>query len=381
MDQTRTRWLDRQVWRRQRRGICRDFAKSLAVDDTTMVGNDARLLIVPHDGPRVRGWHPVGGNWFYEIYASAVDRLGSDRVGYVDIPLGVGPELWIALVLEEIRAQGATHVIFQMERDPDKSDAWNWDALVTLLRRSGNVTPIAVHYDLHFGWIQEKLRRLHRLHPGLMSVGLADPPMAEIAKDPQSVGPVTMPVSLATIAGFTEIRQAAERRDSISFLGALYDDRVPLINDLKRQRPNLLVNPHHETESVDYLGSRTNQPNYENYLRGLASTEFTINFARSSSGEALQYKTRVIETALLGTFLITDDIEWTPKLFPDDLVLCVDSFSDISGALDSFRNLGPVKERRERLIALGERLATDHFWHEVDRALLNVHGRGQSLAG
>ena len=379
MDQTRTRWIDRQVWRRQRRGACRKFSRSLGTEIAAVEGKDTRLLVIPHDGPRVRGWHPLGGNWFYEIYASAVDRLGTDRVGYADIPFGVGPEEWIASVLHEIRDQGATHVLFQMERDPDKSDTWNWDAFVTLLRKSGNVTPVAVHYDLHFGWIQEKLRRLHRLHPGLVSVGLADPPIPAIAKDPQSVGPVTMPVSPATIAGFAEIRQAAARQDAISFLGALYDDRVPLLNEIKQQRLELLVNPHHETVSVDYLGSRTNQPNYENYLRGLACTDFTINFARSSSGDSIQYKTRVIETALLGTFLITDDVVWTPRLFPQDLVLCVDSFADIPRALDGFLAQGSLEERRERLIAEGERLAADHFWDETDRALSATHGHSQRL--
>jgi len=342
-------------------------------------GRGARLLVIPHDGPRVRGWHPLGGNWFYEIYASAVDRLGIDHVGYVDIPLGVGPEQWIASVFDEMRSQEATHVMFQMERDPDKSDSWNWDAFVTLLRDSGNVTPVAVHYDLHFGWIQEKLRRLHRLHPGLVSIGLADPPIPAIAKDPQSVGPVTMPVSLATRARFAEIREAATRQDAISFLGALYDERVPLLNEIKQQRLELLVNPHHETASVDYLGSRTNQPNYENYLRGIASTDFTINFARSSSGDSVQYKTRVIETALLGTFLITDDTEWTPKLFSEDLVLCVDSFLDIPRALEDFRAKGSIEERRKRLVIDGEKLATEHFWNETDRALRASHRRGHLL--
>jgi len=374
MDQTRTRWIDRQVWRRQRRGVCREFSRSLGAETAAIEGKDTRLLVIPHDGPRVRGWHALGGNWFYEIYASAVDRLGADRVGYVDIPLGVGPQRWIALVLDEIRSQGATHVLFQMERDPDKSDAWNWDAFVTILRKSGNVTPVAVHYDLHFGWIQEKLRRLHRLHPGLVSVGLADPPMPSIAKDPQSVGPVTMPVSPETVAGFAKIRQEAARHEAVSFLGALYDERVPLLNQIKQQRLELLVNPHHETVSVDYLGSRTNQPNYQNYLRGLASTDFTINFARSSSGDSVQYKTRIIETALLGTFIITDDSTWAPKLLPPESLVVVDDYWRVESAVEEFRRVGDLEGRRQLLVAKGESLARNHFWGEVERSL-NAAGR------
>ena len=373
MDQTKTRFLDRQVWRYERRRVTAMHLRSLK---KPAFGNfdshESRLLVIPHDGPHMDSWKPFGGNWFFEIQQSAVEHLGPQRVRVVNIPPFMPVRDWTQRVFDEIATFKPTHVIGQIERDPNKSADWNWDVLARGLAEAPGVTFIAVHYDLHFAWIQERLKRLHDLLPEMVSLGLADPPMIRIPRSSRSIGPVTMPISEITLSQADEIRLATKRSEDLSFLGALYENRVPILRNLEDAGLRVLVNPHHDKVASDYLGSRENKSGYYRYMQGIAACNFTINFARASSGSDIQYKTRVVESAVLGTFLVTDDSKWAPKILSPDLLVVVNDFRDASRALEDFQRLPDLEARRDALLERGKYLARYHFWSQLESALRSM---------
>ena len=373
MDQTKTRFFDRQVWRYQRRRATAAHLRSLEKPAfADLDSSESRLLIIPHDGPHLDSWKPFGGNWFFEIHQSAVDFLGHQRVRVVSIPPFMPVQGWVQRVFDEITTFKPTHIIGQIERDPNKSVDWNWDVFAEGLLKAPGATFIAVHYDLHFAWIQERLKRLHSILPEMVSMGLADPPMIRIPRGSRGIGPVTMPISEISLGQAGGLRSSTTRSEDLSFLGALYDNRLPILRDLEDAGLRVNVNPHHAKVADDYLGSRENKSDYLGYMRGIAACSFTLNFARASSGSDVQYKTRVVESAVLGTFLVTDDSKWAPNLLSPDLVVVVDDFRDAGTAVRDFQRLDGLQARRDALIEKGKFLARYHFWGELERALRSM---------
>ena len=372
MDQSKTQFADRLYWKHQRRRATRSQLRLLKPRGIErQQPGESRLLVIPHDGPLTDPWTPLGGNIFFEIQQSASEHLGRDRVRVVSIPRSMPSEQWLQMVVDEIVRFEPTHVLGQVERDPNKLNEWNWDVFATWLRNIDEVTFVAVYYDLSFGWIQERIKRLHKVLPTMVSLGLGDPPLVSLPVTSQSRGPVTMPISEASLREIDLIRDSCSRSEGLSFLGALYDDRIPILASVEASGMDVAVNPHHEQHSSDYLTSRENKSNYSDYMRGLASSTFTLNFAQASSGPDTQYKTRVVESAVLGTFLVTDDTKWAPRLLSPELMVVVKDFCDIAPAMERFLQ-GDLDARRRQLVKEGKSLAKHHFWGQIEDSLVGI---------
>ena len=77
----------------------------------------------------------------------------------------------------------------------------------------------------------------------------------------------------------------------------------------------MAVNPHRSDDASDFESSRRDLPGYLDYMAGLHSSRMTINFSQSSAGPVQQLKTRVIESTLVGTLLLTDDVDRTDRFW------------------------------------------------------------------
>ena len=311
-----------------------------------------------------------------DIYFEAGQLLrelkGEDSVSFFGAEENETPEMWQVRLVDFVNQRQATHILTHIETDPGgATESWTWDQVFTRLLDSGwDGALLGVNFDSAFKWIRARSRRLARMSPQFLAVDICMPLDGLLVKGRPEVGPVNMPLSnLSLHLVESEIENTAKQHD-VSFIGALYPYRVELIENLRKRRIDVAVNPHRPDETTDFLSSRENQPGWLQYMNGLASCHLTINFSQSSAGPFEQLKTRVLEATLAGTFLLTDDQERTRLFFDSDqfaTFTSVDQLPDIIEDLLSDRQALDARARKAQNRA--REIAVTNFWGEIDEGL------------
>ena len=318
--------LDERAWRRARRqqvatlrsagaGIPETLWRELAQVRQSTITLAPHLVVVPMDGPTRDTWRPAGGNFFYEIQQAAREYLPNTPVTIFDIAIGEPASSWhprLATFLVEV---GATHLVAQVETDPERAGTWTWDVLWADLSRHWDGVVLGVVFDSAFRMITLQSRELARISSRFLLVDICMPMDEVLQRGRVEVGPVNMPVSNESLSVIDERTAALPKIYDVSFIGALYPNRVALIEQIRQLGVNIAVNPHREDQAADFAASRSNQPTYVDYMQALAQSRMTINFSESSAGGAQQLKTRILEATAVGCFVLTDDVDRTERFW------------------------------------------------------------------
>ena len=368
--------LDMDVWRarrivttsREARGLA-PIAKSIEALDS-----DVNLVVAPHFGPDAPTWYVAGQNIFFEVYQSAREILGDDRVTLFAVDRDEPASRWHRRLLETMRDVHATHLIAQIENDPNQAHSWTWDVIGQSLAKHWNGPFIAMMYDSAFPWLRMKARRLGRTYPHLLVTDICVPMSNEIRPGRTEVGPVTMPLSQATVDAIDDYVDGLPKIYDLTFIGALYDYRVELIDELRRAGVSVAINPHRPDVTSNYLESRTNQPTYLEYMKGLAQSEMTLNFSLASGGPMEQYKIRVQEASMVGCLCLTDDKERTRLFFDRNEYGYFPDLASIPRVVEN-RLADPTQLRADQVAARqrAHELARTDFWGRVE---MGLHKRG-----
>ena len=278
------------------------------------------LVIVPKDGPSFDNWKVAGGNFFFEISQAAREHFGADTVSLFSPEPGETVPDWHERLARYLLESGATHLAVMVETDPDGAGTWSWDLLWSQLAPRWPGVMLGVTFDSAYRWISIPMRRVARMNDRFLLVDICMPMDGSMVKGRPEVGPVNMPVSNLTMAAVDARIAGLPKIYDVSFLGSLYPYRVAMIEELRARGVNVAVNPHHQAgEVLDLEGSRAHQPGYPDYMAGLAQSQMTINFGRSSAGDFFQLKTRVLEAELVGCVVLTDDVDRTDRYWiPDE---------------------------------------------------------------
>jgi len=280
---------------------------------------EPHILVVPIEGPQFPEWGPGHRNFYYEAFRSAEERLGAERVSYLDVPPGGSPKAWHRELRDAVHDRQATHIVTHAEHDPGNPNLWTWDVAWNAIAPSWDGVLLGVAFDSAFDLVTMKSRRLARMSPNFVHVDICMPADGMLLRDRGEVGPVTMPMSQESLNLIDERLTSVVPTHDISFIGALYPYRIQLIEVLRSAGLDVAVNPHRPDATSDLASSRTNQPGWLDYMAGLAGSKMTVNFSRSSAGSWEQLKTRVIEATLAGTFLLTDDRDRTRLYFEPEV--------------------------------------------------------------
>jgi len=318
--------LDERAWGRTRRtqvaelrrtgaGINDDQWPAGPGEQGAISGLPAHLVVVPMDGPSRETWHAAGGNFFYEIQQAAREYLPNTPVTIFHIDIGEQASSWHSRLAQLLIDVQATHVIAQVEADPERAGTWTWDLLWSDLSRHWDGVLLGVVFDSAFRMITLQCRELARISPKFLLVDICMPMNGVLRPGRPEVGPVNMPVSNASLAVIDERTAALPKIHDVSFIGALYPSRVALIERIRGLGVNVSVNPHRNDDAADLAASRSNQPTYLDYMQALAQSRMTINFSESSAGGVQQLKTRILEATAVGCFVLTDDRDRTERFW------------------------------------------------------------------
>ena len=330
------------------------------------------VVLAPSEGPSFAEFRPGAGNFHFEIVQSLREMLGPESVTVLDVRPGEAASEWHARLIDLVTRTQATHVLCHAEADPASAgQAWSWDVPWTALSRHWDGVMLGVMFDSAYEWILAKGRLLASISPRFMVVDLCMPMDGALVRGRPEVGPVNMPISLATIQLIDERTASIEPTHDVSFIGALYPYRVEIIDRLRAAGVRVAVNPHRSDEATDFASSRRDLPGYLDYMAGLRSSRMTINFSQSSAGPVQQLKTRCIEATLVGTLLLTDDVDRTEHFWipgeeymhfsaPEDLPQLVQSLAADPRRVDQMARAAQQRARR---------LAPTGFWEGVDAGL------------
>lgn len=362
--------LDARLWNRQRDRLIRAAAPLPPV--TPRSADGPRLVaIATGEGPDAPTWQPAAGNHFYEIARTAADLMGADRVLILRAGADEPPDAWHARMIAAIADFGATHVIANVEIDPYDHEEWTWDLFQSRLRASWPGVLLGLMYDSAYEWTAIRAQRLVRRDRRTLMVAL-DRSMAGILPPPLAhVGPVILPMCRDTQASLLEATTGLPKDVDLSFIGALYPYRVPVIDDLAEHGIPVTVNPQRPDATRTYEESRANQPDYRAYMSGLARSEITLNFSRANMVDVQQLKTRLLEASFVGCLVATDDADLSDRYFTEgqDFV----RFRSVPDAADVVRPLLADRERLRRMQQAARLRARDIaetvFWERVDAGL------------
>lgn len=362
--------LDEHLWNRKRD---REFPPTSKVSSRAVrVGSGAHVLVVPQEGLDFDSWRHGTRNFYFEAWQTAVDVLGATRVSVFDVARGEPWSSWIPRLVSTVNDIGATHVITHIESDPG-SDAstWHWDVAWAELLRSWDGVLLGVMFDSAYFWISAQSRRLARMSPRFMVVDLCMPLNGAMRRGRPEVGPVNMPMSANSLDLVRERCASVEKTWDVSFIGALYPNRVQALEELRNRGVSVAVNPHRYDDPRDFASSRRNQPPWLDYMSALAASRITINFSESSAAHVQQLKTRVIESMLAGAVVATDDNDRTSRFFsPGTDYVYFRNLDDLPGVItraladpEALETISArVRQPAEYLVARG-------FWEAIDAGL------------
>ena len=368
---------DEWSFNRQRNRRMRDYLAearlTVALDQPTASPEGSprtHVVIVPMDGPTHANFRPAGGNYFYEVAQSCREYLGNDAVTVFAVEPGEAPSSWHRRLITLLLESGATHLVAQVEKDPEAPQSWWWDAFWAALIPQWNGVFLGVMFDSSYRWLTIPVRRLARMSDRFVLVDICIPMDGAMVKGRPEVGPVNMPVSNQSIDLVEAAVGKVDKQYDVSFIGVLYPYRVEAIEACRRHGLTVDVNPHRADSPNDLQSSQTNQPTYVDYMRGLAQSQLTINFARSSAGDFYQLKTRVLEACLMGCLVLTDDVDRTGLFWESDEFAKFTSPADLPDVVERLladpESLAAAQQAaRER----ARQINITSFWGGIDEVL------------
>ena len=343
----------------------------LASEASNSPSAHSHVVIVPMEGPSYPDWKPAGGNFFYEISQSAREYAGAERITVFEVFAGEKSADWHERLIRFLVAEHATHLVAQIEVDPNPPNQATWDVLWEQLAPRWGGVFLGVMFDSAFRMITLSAQQIAKSSDRFMVVDICMPMDGAMKRGRPEVGPVNMPISNESLAALDDAIGNVEQIHDVSFIGALYPYRVEMIEALRAHGVDVAVNPHRADETRDFRESRTNQPTYVDYMRGLAQSKMTINFSVSSSLNGQQLKTRILEGSSMGCLVLTDDVDRSDRFWvPGDEVGYFTDPSDVPALVESYL---ADPERLARVQAAGKARARSinvtSFWGGIDAGL------------
>ena len=362
--------LDERIWNRKR-----DQEFPLSVQRSTEPkgrDRDVHVLVVPQEGPDFDSWAPGRWNFYFEVWQTAIERLGADRVSFLDVARGESWESWVPRLVALAHETEATHIITHIESDPgSESSTWHWDVAWAELLRSWDGVLLGVMFDSAYFWIRAQSRRLARMSPRFVVVDICMPMDGSMRRGRPEVGPVNMPVCATSLELVRDRCSSIQKMWDVSFIGVLYPYRVDALEELRRRGVKVAVNPHRNDNATDYRSTKVDQPAWLDYMAALAASRLTINFSQSNAGPVQQLKTRVIEGMLAGTVVVTDDVDRTSRFFSPGVDYRY--FRDLDALPDvisqALAEPGILAESAAAVRPRAESLAKRGFWDAIDAGL------------
>jgi hypothetical protein len=332
------------------------------------------LVILPPMKESMSEFGPGAGNYFYEIFQSAQERYGSENVAPHFICRETAWEDECRKISKRITLENFSHMLFYLESKESTSNLWRWDILGSeLVKGKSRVIAIGFLTDGTYELHQLLCSRFQELYYNSIFLQIDVTPSDKYVKNGRLFGPTFLPISQESIQYIRDYLNCSKDTKSfeLSFIGKIYGYRKKIIRELNKSGVNVSVNPHRSANSDC-------NPSYLEYMNALSSSKYTINFAKANGTSQMQLKSRMLESALVGTVPLTDDNGLSELVLPVGIPYI--RFSNPSEILNiteltmgSFNNEAIEKLQVSEAMETIDRFASNHFWECLEQGLLQAN--------
>ena len=300
-------------------------------------------------------FQPLKGNYSFEIYRSARERYGDTSV--LSWPLEELTEN-LDMFVDFVDENEISHLIICPE-SPESPETWGLPRILNELSSRVNVTLWfylldSVHWDHMF-----KLNQLRSVIGNYFALAIDRPIRRRLKSGGRACEPSCLPISSLSLNSIPESSQQHVPSLGFTFVGGLYGYRKKILSGI--DSTVLRVNPHRGAGE---------DPSYENYLLALRDSTATVNFARASSYNIPQLKSRVLEAGVMGCPVISDDSGLGARFLKDSsLLFTVPRFRGVRRFLIDQSTVERLKRfDRQKLIERSRKLAPNAFWESFEKA-------------
>jgi hypothetical protein len=269
------------------------------------------LVVVPSQYEA--GWECGQGNFFYEIYQSAKERFPNVTVSIFQ---ATANEIdWKKRLRMFVEGEKPDCIFVYAETDPDGSGDWTWPEFFLSIADKWSGKSVFLLFDSAYPIHRWRASKLARITGNATIASIDRKPRRSLKKDIRQVGPIFLPMSMESIQLIQQQIESKVRQENlctidISFIGKMYPYRRKIFDVLENSGLCVELNPHRNYLEPD---------SYLSYLTALHLSTFTINLSLAGGVKVKQLKCRVLETAIFGNTLVTDENEFGGMFFKRDL--------------------------------------------------------------
>jgi hypothetical protein len=309
------------------------------------------LIVVPYS--YVKNWIPAEGNFYFEMFQSAREKHPNweIEVFFCDAEKG-----WQKSLEETLVKNNPDVMMISSEIDPDGKSEWTLDIFINSLNGVWNGTICYLLFDSAFPLHVWRLKRLIRIYPKNFVVSIDQDLIQEEKITSTNIGPIFLPISKVSLRILNNLIQRKIVDEGLepinmSFIGQEYPYRRKILSDIVMIFSNIQVNPQLQMR---------NPHSYLSYITALYLSEFTINMSRQHVIKKSQLKCRVLEASLFGSYVISDDSNYTKLFLEEDEHFRYSEFDAIS--LKTLKvQLGEIEVNRESIRVRAEQANTFFF--------------------
>ena len=311
------------------------------------------LIIVPSESSK--DWEFAHGNWFFELYQSALDFFPEHEVEVFFI--SKSKSLWTTELYRKLLKEPQVSILTFIESS-SRNNLYgiNFELLIEIRKvwqgilmglMFDSVWPDALNHAYLMSWMDS----------GVLVVAIDRNISSGLPKNCAHVGPLFLPISRGSIKKLQENIIPSPKSLKLSFVGKVYPTREHIISAITSSLPALEV----------LSTSSKNQSDYVSYMKSLSSSKYTLNLARANAQSIFQLKCRVLEAALMKTTIVTDEKRYIQKYFHREVFVYFKNPSQIEDLINKFDENRESKQQIAKRLA--ETIAPTNFWEQIIDAI------------
>lgn len=321
---------------------------NFALDSVKFIFFKKIIIVVPLESSN--NWENSKGNWFYEIYASGLDFFPDHEIELFYIK--DHGSVWPDSLREKVSQNPQTSILSFIENtDSDNLSGVTFEHLIKL-REIWNGVLIGVIFDSVWPQTLNHAFLLADMDKGVVIVTIDRSIKTALPRSSNQCGPLFLPISRETIESIRNTVISTSKSIKFSFIGNKYLSRVNSINLISNY-----------IQDFDYMNEINERPDYMTYITKLASSQFTLNLARANSQSMFQLKCRVLEAALVGTIVVTDEKKFISSYLPKSCFIYFRHPRDILFKINQYELAR--SNIQIQLQVLGESIAPKDFWNKI----------------
>lgn len=328
----------------------------------------SRLLIVaPASEVNSSRWNFGKGAIFFEILKSAHEVLEIDvELFTFDSEKNLIQEfdrLCCFLICGQF-----THLLTNLESDPGRN-GWTWDYFAQKAQKSWQGSVIGLSLDGVYRLHQLRFERFINLFPKTVIANIDIVIDGKYLESRNHQGPTLLPISkksISVIDAELSLLSDIKNRHDVGFVGTMYDYRKHVIARIEQLGLSVAINPSSNKSENNTDLSR----GYISYVDSLRHSRFSLNLSRSNGMNVKQLKSRVLESPIFGTPVLSDEKKLMTSYFSEksDFLFFEPNSASIKRVVKAINNQSDYLEMAMSAKVKARAIAQSAFWDTIQIA-------------